>query len=268
MRILLKVALSLALLAAALIGVGVTVLRAYGEGGPASLAGRETRSESRTVGAGIHKVELSGPINLTLRQGPKPSLQVHGEQRLLSNIETTQVGDTLRIGIKGVLLYHRIPLQAELVLPALEALDVRGGGDSTVNGFSGDQFTVQLNGPGSVVFNGRIRQLVGAVRGSGELDINGGNSDSVVLEMVGSGQITASGSSKTLTAALTGSGDVYARHLSADSSTVTVAGSGDARVCARDSVDLTLRGSGDIRVYGNPRQRNVSRVGTGEVKWD
>jgi hypothetical protein len=268
MRTLIKVGVSLLLLAFVLIGVSYTMLRAQGLSNPSSAAGRAVRSETRAVGKNINAIEVSGPIDLTVRQGPTPSLEVRGEQRLLANVETSERGATLHIGPKGMLFHHRQPLQVELVLPSLQQLEMHGSGDSTVNGFSGERFVLRVHGSGNLTFNGRFKHLVAAVNGSGDLNLNGGNSNSVVLDLAGSGAITASGSSKLLRAELSGSGDLDAEHLAADRIEVSVQGSGAAEVFARDAADLTLRGSGNIKVYGNPPQRRSSSDGSGEIDWD
>ncbi|SFU57903.1 head GIN domain-containing protein [Pseudoduganella namucuonensis] len=268
MRSLIKVGISLLLLAFVLIAVSYSMLRTHGQTNPSSAAGRAPGSEVRQIGNGITSVELSGPIDLVLRQGDKPYLKVRGEQRLLGNVETAQDGKTLHIGTKGMLFHHRRPLQVELVLPSLAELEVHGTGDSTVNGFSGEKLNVQLYGSGNVNFNGRFKQVAAGVHGSGELNLNTGNSEDVALEMVGSGQIKTSGSCKTLNADVNGSGDLDAQHMASDRVTVNLKGSGSTNVFARHSAELTLRGSGDIRVYGNPDNRNVSRTGSGEVSWN
>lgn len=268
MRALIKVGVSLLLLSFVLIAFAYGMLRTHGQTNPTSAAGRALGSESRTVAPGVTSVELSGPIDLTLIQGDKPSLKVRGEQRLLANVATELDGNVLHIGTKGMLFHHRRPLQVELVLPSLNALEVRGTGDSIVDGFSGERLTVQLFGSGNVKFNGRFKQVAAGVHGSGDLSLNTGNSDAVALEMVGSGQIKTSGSCKTLNADLNGSGDLDAQHMASDQVTVNLKGSGTTNVFARRSAELTLRGSGDIKVYGNPDTRNVSRTGSGEVSWN
>lgn len=268
MRGLLKIGASLLLLAFVLIGVSYSLLRTYGSNSAFSAAGRAPGSEVRNISNNVTIVELNGPIDLTLTQGVRPFLKVRGEQRMLANVDTALDGNTLRIGPKGMLLHHRRPLRVELMLPALAELIVRGSGDTTVNGFSGEKFDLQLHGSGNVTFNGRYKDLAAGVHGSGDLNLNAGNSEHVALEMVGSGQITSSGSCKTLDAELTGSGDLDAQHLASDKVSVNLQGSGTTNVFAKQSADLTLRGSGDIRVHGNPDSRNVSRTGSGDVTWD
>ena len=268
MRTLIKVGISLLLLAFVLIGVSYGMLRAQGISNPSSAAGRAVRSDTRAIGKDIVNVELSGPIDLTLRQGATASLTVRGEQRLLANIDTSQDGATLHIGPKGMLFHHRHPLTVELVLPSLQQLEVHGSGNSSVSGFNGERFTLRLHGQGNVHVNSRFKHITAGLYGNGELDLNGGNSDSVLLELAGSGSITASGSSKSLRAVLNGPGDLDAEHLASDRVSVLLQGPGAADVFAREAVDLTLHGSGNIHVYGNPQQRKVTSHGSGEVNWD
>ncbi|WLI91235.1 DUF2807 domain-containing protein [Massilia sp. R2A-15] len=266
MRSLMKVGFSLLVLAFLLIGLSYSMLRAQGISNPSNGAGRAVQTETRTVSGDIRGIDLNGPIDLTLRQGAVPSLVVRGEQRLLGNIDTTRGSDgTLHIGTTGMLLHHRHPLQVTLVLPSIEDIAVRGNGDSTINGFSGDRIEVNLDGSGNVKFNGRYKEVRAEIHGSGELEMNGGASDKVEVAVVGSGRLTVVGSTRQFKAEQTGSGDVIARHLSADEVNLQMMGSGDAVVTALKSVDVTLRGSGDAVVYGGPAQRNVSRNGTGEV---
>jgi len=268
MRGRMKTGLSLLVLAFLLIGLSYGMLRAQGVSGPSHLAGRSVQSDTRSVARPVRAIDLGGPIDLTLRQGAVASLVVRSEQRLLGNIDThIDAAGTLHIDTVGMLLHHRQPLQVSLVLPSIEAIMVRGSGDSTVSGFSGERIELELNGSGQLKFNGRFRQVQAAIHGSGELDINGGASDQVEAALIGSGALTVAGSARRFKAALTGSGDIDARHLGADQVKLKLMGSGDAVVTALQAVNVTLRGSGDVLVHGAPPQRNVSRDGSGEVSF-
>ena len=267
MRTLIKTGFGLLMLAFVLIGASYSVLRAQGVSGTVHAAGRMQTTETRKLGKGIESVELSGPIDMTLRQGAVASLVVRGEQRLLGNIDTTQEGGTLHIGTTGMLFHHRSPLQVELVLPSLAHLEVSGSGDSNINGFSGDKMDVQVHGSGNVIFNGRYKDISAGVHGSGELELNGGNSDKVAVELVGPGQMTVVGSCKDFKARQSGSGDLDAQHLTAENAAIDQHGSGTTSVQAKHSAEVTMRGSGDVNVYGNPSEHSVNRSGSGEVNW-
>lgn len=265
MRALLKIGFALLVLAFVLIGASYGMLRSQGISGPASTAGRMAGSEERTVSKRINAVELSGPIDLTLRYGQVPSLVVSGEQRLLGNVETVEDGGVLHIGTRGIVLRHSRPLQATLVLPSLTRLTINGSGDSKIDGFSGDRIELQLDGSGTTKFNGRYREISAILHGSGDLELEIGNSDKIVTEVNGSGQLTLVGGAKDFRGTLRGSGEIDARHLRADVVAIDQVGSGDSTVNARNSVTASISGSGDIVVLGDPRQRSVNRVGSGEV---
>lgn len=265
MRALAKVGLSLLVLAFILIGVSYSMLRAEGVQTGARAERRAVASDTRVLARGIEAVEVSGPINLVLRYGPAASLAVKGEERLLPNIETTQEGNILRIDTRGMLLHHRLPLQAVLVLPNVSRVTVDGSGDSVVTGLSGDTIVVQMSGSGSLSFTGRYQHVDAALHGSGDLELNTGNSDEIALSQESSGNITVVGSAHKLAIHMQGSGDVDARHLRADEVALHQAGSGDAIVLARQNVAIETSGSGNVRVRGSPRMQSVARTGSGEV---
>ena len=265
MRTLVKIGFGLLLLAVVLIALSFSMLRAQGTSNRSNPEGRMVSSETRTITPEVSEIELSGPIEMTLRQGAIASMKVSGEKRFLENIDTTQSGKLLHIGTKGMLLHHRQPLQVIVTLPSIDKLSIRGSGDSTINGFSGDKVDVQLFGSGNVKFNGRFKEVSASVFGSGDLEMNGGSSDKVEVALVGSGQMTVVGSSRLFKADQTGSGDLDAEHLAAEVTEVNLRGSGTSVVQANKSAEVTVRGSGDVSVIGNPSQRSVNKTGSGEV---
>jgi hypothetical protein len=266
-RTLLKIGFGLLLLSFLLIGMSFSMLKAQGTSNHSNPEGRMVSSETRTIGADVTQIDLSGPIDMTLRQGAVASLVVKGEQRLLGNIDTTQEGKMLHIGTKGMLLHHRQPLQVVLVLPSIDKLSIRGSGDSTINGFSGEKVDVQLFGSGNVKFNGRYKDVSAAVHGSGDMEMNGGSSDKVDVALVGSGQMTVVGSCKEFKADQTGSGDLDAEHLAADATEVNLRGSGTSVVQAIKTAQVTVRGSGDVSVLGNPTERVLNKTGSGGINF-
>jgi hypothetical protein len=266
MRALLKVGFGLLVLALLLIGGAYSVLRAQGVGGgTASPGSRLLATEKRALGASIATVDLSGPIDLTLRQGTMASLEVRGEQRLLANVDTTVEGGRLHIGPRGILLRHRQPIEVTLVLPALEHLNIAGSGQSTVSGFSGERIDLNVDGTAGLRFNGRYREIDAGLRGSGDVDLTGGNCERVSADVKGTGRMTLVGATRELRAAMTGSGELDARHLHAEDASLTHKGSGSSAVYASKHVHVELTGSGDVTVYGNPDQREISRNGSGSI---
>ena len=266
MRGLMKIGAGLLLVALLLIGLSYSVLRAQSISGTSSTESRMLESETRPVSSTVDAIRLDGPIDLTVRQGPSATLSVRGEQHLLGKIETRQEGNTIYISTHGMLLTRR-PLKAVLVLPSLVNLQVRGSGDSSVNGFGGERITLGLDGSGAVKFNGRFKQMSAMLHGSGELDLDGGTSDKVDVELNGSGDLKLVGTGRELRARLNGSGTVDAEQFKAEAVSLTLHGSGDASVSASASVEARIDGSGEARVFGRPAERKVSTHGSGELSF-
>jgi hypothetical protein len=268
MRALVKTGFSLLVLALLLIAASYTVLRAQGvSAGAASPGSRLVATEKRRLGASVQEVDVSGPINLTLRQGPVASLEVRGEQRLLANVDTTVDGNTIHIGPRGILLRHRQPIEVTLVLPTLEQLNVSGSGQHTVSGFSGERISVNLDGTAGLRFNGRYRDIDAGVHGSGDMEVTCGNAEKVMADLKGSGHLTMVGGARELHAEIAGSGELDARHLRAEAADLSHHGSGTSSLYASKRVQVEMTGSGNITVYGNPDQRAVSRTGSGSVSF-
>jgi hypothetical protein len=266
MRVLIKTGFALLLLALLLIGASYSMLRAQGTG-VASLGSRLVDSEKRTLGASVNEVDLSGPINLTLRQGTSASLEVRGEQRLLANVDTAVEGNTLHIGPRGILLRHRQPIEVILVLPTLEGLSIGGSGEHSVSGFSGDRIEVNVTGSARLRFHGRYREIEAGMHGTGELEFTAGSAERVTADLKGSGRMTLVGAARELHAEVAGSGEMDARHLRAEQAELQHQGSGSSAVYASKRVQVDMTGSGNVTVYGNPDNRAVSRNGSGSVSF-
>jgi hypothetical protein len=266
MRALIKTGFALLLLALLLIGASYSMLRAQGTG-TASPGSRLVDSEKRTLGASVAEVDVSGPINLTLRQGTAASLEVRGEQRLLANVDTTVEGNTLHIGPRGILLRHRQPIEVILVLPTLEGLTIGGSGENSVSGFSGDRIEVNVTGSAALRFHGRYREIEAGLHGSGELEFTAGSAEKVSADLKGSGHMTLVGAARELHADVAGSGEMDARHLRAEQVELQHQGSGSSAVYASKRVQAEMTGSGNVTVYGNPDNRAVSRNGSGSVSF-
>lgn len=228
----------------------------------------EIVSETRPVDARATKINLDGLVSLKLKQGPTASLTLYGEKRYLQKVTAIQNGDTLRIDsdIKGTRM-NKTELRAELTLPNLRELASNGVGSAEVNGFSGDDLRVALDGAGSVKVASEYKNLSAKLGGVGSMTIKVGSSESVDLNLRGAGQIEISGQSKVLHANLGGVGSLDAQQLKADSVDVNLTGLGSASVYAKNAANMKLSGMGSATVYGKPATRNSSARGMGSVSW-
>lgn len=236
----------------------------------AATAGEQTR-EQRGIDARVVKVKLGGVINLKLKQGPAASLVIIGDKNEVAKVSVVQSGDTLTIDTDTGKWHfggrERHELRAELTLPNLNELVSSGVGATDVDGFSGDEVKLSLDGAGAVKVNSNYRNVVARLGGVGSMTLNSGNSDQVDLRLRGAGHIAVNGNSKMLRANLGGVGSLDARKLTADAVELDMSGLGGATVHAKNSANLKLSGLGSATVYGNPASRSADSRGMGSVSW-
>nr|MRL38498.1 DUF2807 domain-containing protein [Klebsiella pneumoniae] len=111
----------------------------------------------------------------------------------------------------------------------------------------------------------RIPDVV--LQGSSDLTLCNIKQSSLAISIQGSGDVKATGSVERLRVDVDGSGDVNADQLMSLSAEVHVAGSGDVRTWVCESMKASVKGSGDIVVRGNPKERDCSVVGSGEIRF-
>lgn len=237
-----------------------------------SVLADEQLSEGRAIDARVVKVKLDGVINLKVRQGATPSLVLYGEKRHLAKVSVSQNGDTLVIDTEHHGLSfnggERKELRAELTLPAMTELLSRGVGATEVQGFSGSDIKLTLDGAGSVTVNSNYRNVNARLGGVGKMTLNSGDADKVDLNMRGAGQIAVNGQCKLLRADLGGLGSLDAKSLRADAVELDMSGLGGASVYAKTSANVRLSGLGSATVYGKPASRAATARGLGNVSWE
>lgn len=217
-----------ALLCLSLLPQAVQAARVTGSG--------KSATETRTVGE-FQAVRLSGSMDLQVRQGSTPSVQVTADDNLLLLLETvvesTANGPTLEVRWKkGTNLYTRSKVMVSVVTPKLTALSAAGAGDIQVDEFNTP--TLKLS-----------------ISGSGDARLNGLSTEDLGITIAGSGDVVGTGSATRTTVSIAGSGDVRLGGMKSDEVSVTIAGSGDAAVNANKSLDVRIAGSGDVSYTGN-----------------
>ncbi len=185
----------------------------------------ETTSESRDV-SGFEEVELRGIGNLSIQQGDSESLTVEAEEDVLPKIRTKVKNNRLIIGPKrNTTINTTEPINYELTVKDLTALEVSGSGDVEAEDISTDELAVTIDGTGDVEINGEV------------------NSQTVKIS---------------------GSGDYQAEDLESKRAEVDVGGTGTAIVNVSEELDAQVSGTGSVEYTGDPTV-NQEVSGTGEV---
>lgn len=217
----------------------------YGQPGRRTKGSGHLVEKARTVGA-FSKLRVEGPFDVRVNQAGSEGLKVSADDNIEPLIESRIDGDTLVLRIQERSGYStRHAPVVWLDVKQLQALQISGSGDVSMERLKGESFSVSLSGSGDLRIGLlEVKQLTAHLSGSGDLQV--------------------AGRAEQQTWSLTGSGDVDARSLIGAAAKAQLSGSGDLGLGVVDTLDVSLSGSGDLSYAGRPKlTQRVS--GSGEV---
>ena len=196
---------------------------------------------------GFTGVEVTGPDDVTIRQGSSFSITAKGRKSDIDRLEIKLDGSTLSIGRKreGLSFGGRDDgVEIAITMPKLSALRLTGSGSVDADSVDGDAITMALTGSGDL----KVAKLTGKsaslkVAGSGDIEIKGGTVETGDMGVTGSGDIDAGGlAAQTLSISVTGSGNVGAQATA--KADIKILGSGDVDVTGGGTCSTKTMGSG------------------------
>lgn len=217
----------------------------YGPSGRRIKGSGNIVEKARAVSS-FSKVRLEGPFDVRINQAGSEGLKVSADDNIEPLVESRVEGDTLILRIQERSGYStRHAPVVWLDVKQLQALQISGSGDVSVERLKGESFNVSLSGSGDLAIGMlEVKQLSAHLSGSGDVHV--------------------AGRADQQTWALHGSGDVEARSLGGASAKAQLSGSGDLSLGVVDILDVNLSGSGDLSYAGRPKlTQRVS--GSGEV---
>ena len=215
------------LTSAVLLSTALVLLPATGFAGERIKGSDVAKTETREVGD-FTKVQIMNSAKINVTIGPKAALTVETDDNILP-IFLTEVRDGTLVltNQKDTSFNTNLGVTVTVTVPTLEAVQILGSGDVTVNGLAAEKFSVD-------------------VRGSGDVKL--------------------SGKANALNVSVAGAGDVDATALTAVAANVAIKGSGDVKVHAEDALNASIAGSGDIRYAGNPKNVTREIRGQGNIR--
>jgi hypothetical protein len=223
----------------------------------------------------VVRVKLDGLVDLRIHQGSPAALTVRGDPRWVKRTSTVQEGDTLNIdtglrngrGPAHFVLHDMSALRVELTLPQLSEIWSESLGSTVVEGFSGDELELTLDGAGSMDIACDYKRVRANLGGLGSMNIRGLNAQVIELNLRGAGAVNLAGRSKWLKADLGGLGGLNAQQFVVENLSLDLSGLGNATVTAHQNATLNVSGMGSVTVYGKPLNRKVAIEGLGKVSW-
>lgn len=195
-------------------------------------------SESRSVPANIRKIKLSGAVDVVVRQGTEPKMEVFANDVAdLPKILTTVAGDCLTVDNEPMMIVNGGRGVTQIIT---------GHGNTQIAGrdyFEGGSIRVGSNF-GTVIGNGNVMEQRSGplgfrvevtlpsvanlrISGAGNVTYRDIDQDELSLDVSGAGTIEVTGKVNRLEADVSGAGDIAAYLLSAVHGRLRVSGAGN-----------------------------------------
>lgn len=236
----------------------------------------DVTSDKRQVN-GLTGLNVSGPLQVEVRVGAAPSLEIIGDSNLLNLVQTQVSGETQKIWIDEK-FNSTNPIRVVYTVPTVTEITSNGSGRLMVNGLNGGNLAVRNYGSRSVNLDGNVSRIdivntgsgsINALglmsndakinlQGSGSLNLGAINGNEMVITVNGSGSVHASGNVRNLIAQTHGSGSADLSAVKSLNADLNSYGSGSVTAAVSQNVSAQSNGSGSVNVYGNPAQRNVN----------
>jgi hypothetical protein len=203
-------------------------------------------TETRTTSE-YDEINVGGSFDVVLVKGKEGSIKIEGEENVIPYIEIEVNNGNLQIKYKkNTNLNPTKKMTITVPITSIDKVSLGGSGNiSNVGVIKTNNFLASLGGSGNIKL-----QIETAI---------------MSVSIGGSGNIEISGKTTEFNCSVAGSGNVSAFNLNSDVTNATIAGSGSAKITVNNKIKAKVVGSGNIYYKGNPAEKDVKSVGSGEI---
>jgi len=192
------------------------------------------------------RVEAHSGFQIEVTQSSTFSIEITADDNIHEFIEVEKSGETLGIRLRGNRFYHSVTLRAKITMPELYKIELSGGSQASITGFSSSHdFEVEMSGGSRI---------------SG--DITAGDA---VFEMSGGSQVNLEGEADDLVVDASGGSQLDLEDFSVDDATIELSGGGRATVNVSGILDVDLSGGSRVIYVGDPTLGNIELSGDSTV---
>jgi hypothetical protein len=188
------------------------------------------------------KVTAHNGFQVELNRSNTFSIEVTADDNVNKYIEVIKSGETLEIGLEFGRSYRSVTLIAKIKMPDLYNLDLSGGSQASITGFSSSRdFSAQLSG-GS--------QLSGDITAAdASFDLSGGS------------QIHLTGSADNLDVNSSGGSQLTLESFPVNNADINISGGGRATVNVSGTLNVNLSGGSKVIYIGEPTPGDIDLSG-------
>ena len=186
-------------------------------------------SETIAGGAGLRGfdgVEVTGRWQVNVSRGDDWRVDLSYPEDLEDRIKVRLRGDRLWLEFKSGAPWNEpgLPVSADIVMPELEEVEVRGAAMVEVSGFRGRRLEIDIAGAARIEGrDGRYDELELSVAGASDIDLRGIAVTDAEIDLAGASNITLTMDGGALSGSMAGAGSIE-YYGSVSSESVHVAG--------------------------------------------
>jgi len=174
------------------------------------------------------------------------SIEITADENIHEFIEVEKSGETLSIRLRGNRFYHSVTLRAKITIPELYKIELSGGSQASITGFSSSHdFEVEMSGGSRI---------------SG--DITAGDAD---FELSGGSQVNLEGEADDLVVDASGGSQLDLEDFPVDGAYIKLSGGGKAIVNVSGILDVDLSGGSRVLYVGEPTLGVIELSGDSKV---
>jgi hypothetical protein len=193
------------------------------------------------------RLEASSGFELEVTMSDTFSIEITADDNVHEYIVVKKSGDTLEIGLRGTCFYHSVTIEAKVTMPNLYKIELSGGSQVYITGFSSaHDFEVELSG-GS--------QLSG--------DISAGDAE---FELSGGSQVELEGSGEDLAIDASGGSRLDLEDFPIDNASIDMSGGSRATINISGTLNAALSGASRIEYVGEPTLGDLEMSGESKVE--
>ncbi len=188
------------------------------------------------------KVEAHNGFQLELTESSTFSIEITVDDNVKEDLEVSKSGDTLRIRLKGNRIYSSVTLEAKITMPNLYRLDLSGGSQAGITGFSSSHdLSLNLSGGSGVAG-----------------DITAGDAD---FDLSGGSHVNLEGTADDLDVNGSGGSQLQLENFPVDNADINLSGGGSTTVNVDGTLDVNLSGGSHVTYISNPTLGDIDLSG-------
>jgi len=211
-------------------------------GWPGGLIGSGNLETEEYAFTNFTKVAISSAFKFEIQQSSSYNISVTADDNVMEYVQVSQVGQTLKIGLRTVTWFGPVTLRASVTMPQLSSMTISGASRGTVSDFSS---TEDLD-----------ITVSGASRVTG--DITAGN---VEFRISGASTIQLEGSANDMVAGVSGASRFNLDDFTVNNADVDFSGASSGTINLSGRLDADLSGASKLWYIGEPIMGTISTSG-------